>query len=265
MDKIYDINGNIILGDDESFLENVTFDHYFDENSSTNYTLIRVFKKKLDGTYQYPFIRNPYETGTVSAYDLATTEGWYLVVNAGIGQGIVIENSTVITDTSATYHAGALPLTIDSNGDLDYIDTNTTGEGQELVNSGIVSAICGFFPLIVDYEEFTEPEVSNTSGSGWEHAQRQIIGQFGNGDYAIITGEGRDYDGSVGWSIAEAKAVCAKHGLKFAYNCDGGGSTQTVLITKNINLVYEGTSGRNVESYFVFNGKDTYQIPNINT
>lgn len=261
MSGIYDINRNIIYGDKDVFLENITFDHYFDEDSETNYTLIRVFKKKVDGTYQYPFVRNPYETGTISAYDLATNEGWFLVVNAGIGQGIIIENSTVITDTSADYHAGALPLTIDSNGDLDYIDTDTTGKGQTLVNSGIVSAICGFFPLIVDYEEFPEPEVAHTDEPSWAHAQRQIIGQFGNGDYAIITGEGRDYDGSIGWSIAEAQAVCKKHGLKFAYNCDGGGSTQTVLITKNINAVYEGTSGRHVESYFVFNGTNTYQIP----
>lgn len=259
---IYDINGRPLTAEN-TFFENIQLDYDFDNPSGTFYTAIRVFKKRTDGRYQYPFTRQPTSTGTMSAYDLASSEGWYLTINGGIGQGLVIQNSTVLVDTAAAVHVGAMPLTIDSNGDLGYVEADTTGKGADIVASGVVSAVCGFFPIIVDYEDFAYPtDIPGTDTESWNHAQRQIIGQFDNGDYCIITGEGRNFAGSVGFSITEAQTVCKNLGLKFAYNLDGGGSTQTVLGTKNINHVYEGTTGRNIECYIVFNGLNTYSIPN---
>jgi hypothetical protein len=89
------------------------------------------------------------------------------------------------------------------------------------------------------------------------NAQRQIIGQWGCGDYAIITCEGRSNHNSDGWTIAEAQQICIKHGLKFAYNLDGGGSTETMLGKKHINTIYENETGRCVPTFIVFNGKNT--------
>lgn len=260
---LYKIDGTVVnpLHLEETFMQGVDLNYYYDDNSDTFYSVLRVFKKKPDGSFQYPFVRQPTSTGTVSAYDLASIEGWCLTINGGIGQGIVIENSTVIVDESAVYHAGAMPLTIDQNGDLGYESTDTAGRGSSIVASGIVSAVCGFFPIIDNYVDFNYPTVDHASGSSWEHAQRQIIGQFSNGDYCIITGEGRDNAHSTGFSMTDAQTVCKKLGLRFAYNLDGGGSTQTVLGLKNVNTVYEGTTGRKVESYIVFNGTDTYAIP----
>ena len=257
---VYDYRGNV-KNKDNVFYENINLDYAFDNNSNTNYTAIRVFKKKIDGTSQYPFVRQP--TVTETAYDLAQREGWYLIINGGIGQGLVIENGIVITDTAAVHHSGAMPLTIDTNGDLGYIDADTTGKGDAIVATGVVSAVCGFYPIIDNYENFNYPDVPYTEElTDWYHAQRQIIGQFDNGDYALITGEGRNYAGSIGFSIQEAQNLCKKIGLKFAYNLDGGGSTQTVLGLKNINHIYEGTSGRKVKSYIAFNANDKYGIPN---
>jgi exopolysaccharide biosynthesis protein len=160
-------------------------------------------------------------------------------------------------------HEGALALTIDSNGDLGYLSyTDTAGKAQSLIANGIVSAVCGFFPLIDNYEKCTIPDVAGTDVPGWANAQRQIVGQYENGDYCIITGEGRDFASSVGFSIERAQDICKRLGLRFAYNCDGGGSTQTVLGTKNINHVYETPTGRKVKSYIVFNGSSQYAIPN---
>lgn len=264
---IYDINGNPLDYKDLSqnpLYQNLFFDYKFDEASGTYYTYIRIFKKRIDGTFQYPFVRQPTPTGTTTAFELANAEGWFLAINAGMGQGLIIQNSQVLVDQSPTIHVGALPLTINQNGDLGFLtNSDTTGKGEQIVASGVVSAACGFYPIIVDYQNYAYPAVPETEElPNWYHAQRQIIGQFENGDYCIITGEGRNFSNSVGFSIPEAQNVCKGLGLKFAYNLDGGGSTQTVLGLKNVNHIYEGTSGRLVESYIVFNGTDTYAIPN---
>ena len=245
-----------------SFYENIDIDYEFDSSSNANYTVIRVYKKKADGSNQYPFVYAPNgnDAGTMSTLSMATRYGWSLSINAGVfntsnkkPDGIVIQDGLVIQSTIASIHAGAMPLTVDSNGDLSYAATDASA--SSLVSNGVVSAVCGFTPIITDYEPYSE------SGST-ENAQRQIIGQFGNGDYAIVTCEGRNYDHSDGWTTAESVAVCQRLGLKFAYNLDGGGSTETVLGEKQINTIYEGTYGRIVPTFIVFNGKDEFEIPN---
>lgn len=245
------------------FIRNTDIDYAYDADTKANYTVIRIYKNKLDGSKQYPFAVVPDINGvTYSALDLMNTfadsTGYLLAINAGLAHvntkaidGIAIQNGVVINNAPAVYHAGAMPLTIDSNGNLSYASADA--DASDLVSAGVVSALCGFCPIIVDYTPVDPPAVSNVSHFT-SNAQRQIIGQFSNGDYAIITCEGRGYNNSDGWTIAEAQAVCKKIGLKFAYNLDGGGSTETVLGKKQINMVYEGTTGRKVKSFIVFNG-----------
>jgi hypothetical protein len=126
-------------------------------------------------------------------------------------------------------------------------------DANTLVQNGAVSVICGFMAIIKDYEAVPQSEWNNISHYT-QNAQRQIIGQFGNGDYAIVTCEGRNYQHSDGWTIAEAQTVCLKLGLKFAYNLDGGGSTETMIGFKHFNTIYESTTGRKVPTFIVFNG-----------
>lgn len=243
------------------FLDNVDVDYAYDESTGVNYTVIRVYKQKVDGSYQHPFVVAPDGAGEQKHSALTTAQefGYLLTINAGLGSltphlpdGVIVSNSQVIVNEPAASHVGAMPLTIDENGDLGYAESDTTG--ADMVANGIVSAVCGFCPIIVDYEPVTPPTVE-TITHFTENAQRQIIGQFGNGDYAIVTCEGRGFQNSDGWTIAEAQTVCKRLGLKFAYNLDGGGSTETVLGLKQINTIYEGTTGRVVPTFIVFNGK----------
>lgn len=248
----------------DTFLDNVDVDYAYDVNTGVNYTVIRVYRDRIDGSKQYPFVVAPDGDGEQkhSALTTAHQYGYLLTINAGLGtgspklpDGVIVENSEVIVNDPANYHAGAIPLTIDADGNLGYATSGATGE--ELAESGIVSAVCGFCPIIVNYEPVDPPTVSNASHFT-ENAQRQIIGQFGNGDYAIVTCEGRGFQNSDGWTIAEAQSICQKHGLKFAYNLDGGGSTATVLGKKQINTIYEGNAGRVVPTFIVFNGRNSY-------
>lgn len=263
---LYDYQGKQINAVND-FVDNTDIDYAFDSATNANYTVIRIYKKKIDGTLQYPFVYAPNgaNAGTKSTLDMTTDDGWTLAINSGIfntstikPDGIVIQNGVVVQSTAATTHSGAMPLTIDSNGDLSYASADANA--STLVSNGIVSAVCGFNPIIVNYDP-VDPSMYNWVSHWNQNAQRQIIGQFGNGDYAIVTCEGRGFDNSDGWTIEEAITVCQKLGLKFAYNLDGGGSTETMLALKPVNTIYENTTGRIVPTFIVFNGKSTFEIP----
>lgn len=264
----YDITGKKIGDVANSFAENMHLDYAFDANTDANYTVLRVFKNKTDGSKQYPFVYVPNgaNAGTQSTLQMNLQKKFCAAINGGVfytdtekrnkPRGVVVQNGSLIQQ--GVSESRIFPLIIDSNGDLSYAQPDA--DGASLISSGAVSVVSGWAPIIIDYDD------ASLVISGAYHddtnAQRQIIGQFGNGDYAIITCEGRNYDHSDGWTIDEAITVCKKLGLKFAYNLDGGGSTETVIGKKQINTIYEGTYGRIVPTYIVFNGTDTFGIPN---
>lgn len=265
MSTLYNINGKILKNlDIANFIENTDIDYAYDADTGANYTVIRIYRNKLDGSKQYPFVYAPNGAGAgdKSTYDMAVNDGWLLAINSGVfntstkkPDGIVVQNGVVIQNAPTATHSRCKPLTIDASGNLGYAEYNA--DAANLVANGIVSAVCGFMPIIVDYEKVPETEWNSVSHYT-ENAQRQIIGQFGNGDYAIITCEGRNFDNSDGWTIAEAQTVCKRLGLKFAYNLDGGGSTETMLGQKHVNTIYENITGRIVPTFIVFNGASTF-------
>ncbi len=251
----------------KTFIDNTDIDYAFDSATNANYTIIRIYKNKIDGTQQYPFVYAPNgaDSGKKTTYDLSHAEGWLLAINAGVFNmsnctpyGILIEGGNVLPCSAKGEHSGCKHLTIDTNGNLGYAESNA--DAQTLKANGIVSAVTGFMPIIVNYQKVPSSEWNSVSHYT-DNAQRQIIGQFGNGDYAIITCEGRGFDNSDGWTIEEAQNICQKHGLKFAYNLDGGGSTETMVGLKHINTIYENTTGRVVPTFIVFNGSTVFGKP----
>ena len=258
---VYDINGKEV---GNSFVPSASLQTGIYED--TFYYFIRVMKKKPDGTMQFPFVMAANGTSATdkSALDFALQNNYLLVENSGLGNssgsswvpmGKLVENGQVIQDNNTPYGV----LVIDGNGDLSVAESGTSA--ADLVSAGAVSVLTAFGPIIVDYEATAEADYPNSNN--WsQNAQRQIIGQFANGDYAIITSEGRDYDNSVGWTIPQAQALCRQLNLKFAFNLDGGGSTETVVGKKQLNTIYENATGRTVCSFIVFNGTDEYVARN---
>ena len=269
---IYDVNGALLHDD---FSDNMELDYAYDSDTGANYSVVRVFQTKRDGTRQYPFVRCP---GRMKASELAAQEGWSMIINAGLGvsasqpiDGVAIENGVVKHENPATYHLNTVPLTIDANGTLATAAANATGSGliagnvvsNGVITSGLVSAICGFCAIIDNYAAVSPlPDVQiNGAGNHFnQNAMRQIIGQFGNGDYAVVSCAGRSQFNSDGWTMAEAQTVCRKLGLKFAYNLDGGNSTATFLRKKPVWDFMAGQT-RIVPSFIVFNGKTAYAAP----
>lgn len=253
-------NSGGTMSDYDIFRQNMTLDYGYDAATGTSYTNIRVYKKKTDGRLQYPFVFAPNGDGSpiYSGLDVATAYGFPLTINAGCGgtfgspNGTLIQGGTVIQQGPTEQHPTALPLTIDNNGDLWYAAADA--DATDMVANGIVSAVCGFMPIVKDYEAVPDTEWITGIDHYTQQAQRQIIGQYANGDYAIITCEGRNFANSPGWTIAQAQSICISLGLKFAYNLDGGGSTSVVIGKKQLNLIYEGATGRKVPAFIVFNG-----------
>ena len=254
-----------------AFMQNVDVDYIYDSVGNANYTLLRIYRKRVDGKTQFPFVYAPNGTdpATKSALDIAM-DNWLLTINAGVFStetwmgnadlpleplGILIQNGIVLQNGPCGYTSVRKALTIDENGDMACVAENA--DTSQLIANGVISAVCGFGSIIENYEAVDITYIPDRTSN----AQRQIIGQFGNGDYAILTCEGRNYDHSDGWTIEEAQNVCIKYGLKFAFVLDGGGSAETVLGKKQINTIYEGTTGRKVPTFIVFNGKNVFETP----
>ena len=256
---VYDING-LEIGN--SFLPSAAL--YTGRHEGTFYYFLRIMKKKPDGTEQHPFViaSNGTSPTTKSALDFALENDYLLVMNSGLGSpsggswvpmGILIEDSQIVQDAQIIYR----PLVVDENGDLSSPAADATAAA--LIAEGVVSGLCSFGPIIEDFDPVSQEDFPSSTWSA--NAQRQIIGQFENGDYAIITGEGRDYDNSIGFTIPQAQTLCQQLNLKFAYCLDGGGSTETVVGKKQLNTIYENATGRTVCSFIVFNGTDEYVAP----
>lgn len=219
-----------------SFMENVTVDY------AKNYTVVRVFRDRYDGKKQFPFVYVPYGLSNLSSMDVARRDGWYLVINggmvsAGAAMGVVVENGLVVQEG---VNGERRPLVIDGNGELSCVAFDTTAES--IVNSGYMSAVCGYGAIIEDYAATLEVE-------SFTEEPRQIIGQFGNGDYAIITCVGA-------WTIADTQGICVELGLRFAYAL--GGAADTALGMKTL---CSANTEEDVANYIVFNGTDNYAKP----
>ena len=269
LSSAYDKNGNVIYS--VSWENEITVQKLRNTSANTNYYVVDIPQTRSNGDKQYPFVYCPNGNngGTMSTLTMMQISGFYFGMNGGYFDnnetgskkpyGVTIQNSVLIRDDTLQFRNN-YTLTIDDEGKLGYMDTFNSGiTAQDVVNSGAVSAILGLIPLVVN------GQASGVESSWWsstERAQRQIIGQYSNGDYCIITCEGRNYDNSSGFTVTEAQNLCISMGLDFAMMVDGGGSTETVIGTEQINTIYEETQGRVVPTYIVFNGTDEFFVPN---
>ena len=249
----------------DKFAEEITTEYKRDSINGAFYSIMRIPKVNSYGGIQYPFVLWPNypNGGTKSPYEFAMEEDYLVTINCGrflapwgmgseltgIPCGTTIQNSEVLQQANTeNSNPEDYVLTIDTNGNLGYTAASTSA--TTLVQSGIVSAVSGFAPLVVDYQEFgTEEEADSL---------RQIIGQYANGDYIVITTEGRNGQGGGYFKQSDATRLCISLGLKFAFSLDGGGSVQTVKGKKAITPFYENPYGRRIPTYIVFDGGTSF-------
>ena len=258
---IYDINGNVVVSTE--LFKNINIE--YNRANSTSYVFIRIPKKTNEGKTITPKIA--LTSDTYNGQKLSTLE-WAiahnqnaLVVNAGlfdgtsaIPVGVTIINGTGIQNvTPSVSGVSKYPLCIDDNGDFcaPYLDCQLTN--AEVISDGYDNAVTGWGTPIVDYDiadsaTFYEPTHDN------EAIPQQVIGQFQNGDYFIMTSDGNrgSIANETGMTYAQISTILKNKGVKFAYALDGGGSAETVTGVRQVNPIYENTKGRPVATVIYF-------------
>ena len=198
-----------------------------------------------------------------SALEYATDNKMAVVMNAGlfntstkVPQGQTIINSTSITNSpmqndmeAAISDEECYPLCVGSSGELSApyarsVDTST------MIADGVKYAVTGWCTLIeygaAKYSDFNTVEIVHKNSYS-----RQVIGQYEDGDYFILTTTSSDKSGMTYAAINEILLSLSKK-VKFAYSLDGGGSAETVVDRSQINTIYEGTYGRKVPTLIYF-------------
>lgn len=248
--------GNITLSDLDVDLNTIT-------NSPKNITVERIRDNKLKTTYFLTKINNNTFDGrkivpkikiTASGADEAdiknvrdfisanSDEGvrYDVVINAGIqqpngiGDGIIISDGVILRDAEQTTHLNQYTLAIDDDGFMKAFPHTVSAE--DILSQGYTNAVVGFVPIVLD-GEVAPMEVIELCPHYAQPNPRQVIGQFDNGDYIIMTVNGR-LPKEKGMTLVEMAEILVELGVDFAYNLDGGGSTQTFIGKKRINQNY---------------------------
>lgn len=277
---IYDINANPLVADSakDRFKEmlKVTYDR--DETSGAFYTLVNVPQINMKGEKQYPFVIWPNypNGGTESAYTINQRKNYEVIINGGrysspygagvtltgVPKGTVIQNGVVLQQGDSTNSSPTMDwvLTIDNNGALGY--ARYYDSADTLVADGIISAVSGFIPILSNYTNIDDLETVDIDYiERTDDAMHQVLGQYDNGDYAILTTEARSYQGGGYMTMKQLQSFCKAIGMKFAFALDGGGSAETLIGKRQLNPLYDNTYGRVNPTYIVFNGSTTF--PNM--
>lgn len=279
--KYYETNGReVILS--SGFERLITYKYCRDNETGSFYTVINIPQTDYSGNKQYPFAIWPNypNGGTESVLQMNKRLKFLVAINgsgikspwgpgvtvSGGPLGTVIQNGVVLKEyTDGEFGNPTRTLTIDNNGTLGYAPLSETG--AQLTARGIVSTASGFFPLISNYEDIDniESDIAEwlQGDSANRDAQRQTLCQYENGDYLIITSDGRGGNGGGFLTFKQMQRLCRQYGVKFAYILDGGGSAQTVIGDKCISRISENTYGRVMPTFIVFNGTTTFKASNV--
>lgn len=151
-------------------------------------------------------------------------------------QGIVIRNQRQLRFRP---NKGRDTLIIDGNADFTILQ-GTTEEMFEAFEGEVIHAFCFGPGLVVDGEPLTDlDKITLDCGKG-RKTQRIAIGQLGPLEYLLLTCEGPENEGSVGFDLLQMAALCKELGCINAYNLDGGSSCTVALNGKKINATSSG-------------------------
>lgn len=203
-------------------------------------------------------------TDIKSAYTFANNNNLAAVINAGLfntstkqpqGQtiikGVSVTNSPMTTDMGAALSSDeCYPLLITNNGYLSAASSRQV-DTADLINAGAYYSVTGWMSIIDNgvkkYSDYNAVEIVHKNSY-----ERQIIGQYVDGDYFVFTTNtsnkaGMTYDAIADYLLSLSKKV------RFAYSLDGGGSTESIIDKQFINYIYENSpKGRSIPSVIYF-------------
>lgn len=204
-----------------------------------NDSIIYITKiKNLDKLACLPTNGNPtanIQENRTSISDYANSHNDYDVyMNSGMN-GIQIFDGVIneTTRLDCPYYCG-----FNSNNDMKFYNGLTSDITiTELLNDDIVNCFSGFAPIIVNHTEANYSDLEAIAGTNTiaqafidslpvKHP-RQVLAQDDNNNFYIFSIMGR-FNNSSGMNYPEMKSYFLAKGFKNVFNCDGGGSMQTV-------------------------------------
>ena len=238
--------------------------------NNSSYYLVRIPKYTNDGRRMTPKVAITSKDGSVdgskvSALTFAKRENVPFVINAGLfntqttqPQGQTIINGISITNTPMTDDMGTAisdaecyPLCIDINGDLSS-PYDRSVDTADMIADGVIYAVTAWGQFIDNYSKVDETKYNEIVHPG--KYIRQSIGQYQNGDYFVCSVDG--VNGVVanesGMTYDELADLLISKGVKYAYSLDGGGSCETVLGDRQLNIIFEAGVGRAVPTVIYF-------------
>lgn len=242
----------------------------FGRTQGASYVFARIPKTTNEGSKLRPKVHLTSVDGSidgekVSALTFASKKKPVFTINGGlfntntlqpVGQTIIDGVSYVnqpMTDDmgSPISKAECYPLCIDADGNLSAPYSRNV-DTADMIADGVVYAVTGWGKVIDNFKP-----CADTVENEIVHAEtyiRQVIGQFQNGDFFVCTvDKSRNHvQNEAGLTYADLAELLADKGVKFAYSLDGGGSAETVIGQRQLNPIYEGTTGRSVPTVITF-------------
>ena len=230
-----------------------------DYNTSFIFSIIA--KKNYEDAAILPRLKGTSDTSelgdnnctTVLAY--AKKNQYQHIINAGIflvadntADGITIMNGNILKDgICEQFNVEQYVLGIKANGEMKSYRGMTA---QQILDDGCIDAVTGFVPLFENSEAVGNDILAICPHYNVKHP-RQIVGILSTGDFFTFCCDGRT-DGEEGMTLKECiNTLSELASVKYAFNLDGGGSTQTATYHKEINRRLDGRKVPNVIAFVV--------------
>jgi hypothetical protein len=225
---------------ESSFYDEITYAKYRDVLSATDYFITYI--PKLDKNGNLIKLKHGYQNDLMnsgngeSARSFAARKTASLVTNAsrwdlggsGLIRGVQIQDGVILQDVDG---GTAYTLGINADNQLKAFPPSTTA--SVILAQGYTNTVSGFFPMI-ENGVAVDPAIYNNTAK----EPRQAIAQLANGDIIFLTCHGRNTN-NAGMSYLDMIRILLARGATFAYNLDGGGSTQTNVRGVTINDVVD--------------------------
>lgn len=225
----------------------------FDNASNTLYWVTTIpnsdkFGNKI--TLKHGFGNDKYNDQQMSAGQFNKLHDNAVFISNGspTPRGNVIQNGTILNNESIP---GKETLAVKGNGLLESYPSGT--DAETVLKDNVFQAWSGFFTLVKGgkiYDYATVAKQNTSADDSFEYLSkpnpRKIIGQKESGEYVVITSDGRKTN-SVGFTLDDAARISIEEGLDFAFNLDGGGSTNTIVKGHRVGGLFDsnGTVERN--------------------
>lgn len=242
-----------------TYKDDVSVMHKRNEEIGTTFQVTVINKVKFDGTATKVTIAGTSKTSklgdanTTNVAKFAKANDFLHVINGGIflidtmeADGITIINGEILKSTGVEqFNTEQYVLGITEDGAMKaYINESA----EDILKDGAIYAMTGFVPLIQDGVAVGDSVLAVCPHYNVRHP-RQIVGALADGNYFTFCCDGRT-DGENGMTLEECiKTMCSDLNVSFAFNLDGGGSTQSAVGKKQINRVIDGRKVPNVIAF----------------